>query len=108
MKMKFIDFIIKGKGVITEMLNRKSARIMRGIDQAIACAQDNADEAREKAESILESLGDASGSGDTDKLCDKINSYADAVELAAKWEERTRSYQKMKEALEKEVDVVEE
>ena len=105
--MKRIDAITRCKGVLTEMLNRKSSRVMRQVDQAIDAARDNAQAAREKADEIMDSFGCVAESSQTAQLCGKLNQYKDAIIDAKDWDEVADIFEELKKKLQEDVEVEE-
>lgn len=103
--MKRVNAIIKVKDKITEIFSRKADRILRGVDQAIACAEDNADEAKESAYDIMNTLGDASSKEDSDKLQNLLNKYAEKMEEADRWTAYAKYFKELKDKLNEEVEV---
>jgi len=106
--MKRISYIVNPKGQRTEVIERKESRILRQIDQAIASCEDQASDAEEKAEAIIDSFGAVAGSGDTAKLQDKFNSYCEECEkraLALRYADHLKD---LKKKLNVEIEVTEE
>lgn len=103
--MKRVNAIVKVAGKITEIFTRKTERILRGVDAAIACAKDNADEAREAAYDCMNSLGEFSSKEDSEKLQNKLNEYASKMEEADRWEVYAKYYEQLKEKLNEDVEV---
>lgn len=103
--MKRVNAIVKAVGKISEIFARKADRILRGVDTAIACAKDNADEAREAAYDIMNSLGDASSKEDSSKLQKLLNDYAAKREEADRWDAYAKYYAELKEQLNEDVPV---
>jgi len=102
--MKRINAIIKVKDKITEVFSRKAERVLRGIDAAIACAEDNADEAKDAAYDIMNSLGEASSKDDSSKLQTLLNNYAAKIEESERWAAYAGYYRELKAKLEEEVE----
>jgi len=103
--MKRISYIVNPKGTRSDVVARKEARILRQVDQAIACIEDQASEAHENIENLIDSLGEAGSSADTAKLQEKLNKYC---ELCDKEETAIRyiSYLKhLSKTLDQEVEV---
>ena len=103
--MKRISHIVNPQGPRTEALKRKEERILRQVDQAIAAAEDQAAEAQEQLDSITDSLGSASGAGDTGKLQAAFNKYAQISEEKLAAERCVEHFQALKKALNEEVEV---
>ena len=105
--MKRVNAIVKAVGKISEIFARKADRILRGVETAIACAKDNADEARESAFDLMNSLGDASSKEDSVKLQSILNNYAAKMEEAERWDSYVRYFEQLKEKLNEDVPVEE-
>lgn len=105
--MKRVNAIVKCVGKITEVFSRKADRLLRGVDSAIASAKDSADEAREAAYDLMNSLGDASSKEDSAKLQNILNQYAQKREEADRWENYAKYFEELKKALEEDVPVEE-
>ena len=103
--MKRINAIIKVKDKITEMFTRKADRVLRGIDTAIACAEDSADEATDAAYELMNSLGEASSKEDSAKLQEVLNKYAAKMEEADRWKKYAQYFKDLKVKLNEEVEV---
>ena len=106
--MKRIDAISRCKGIIAEVLNRKSARIMRQIDQAIDMAKDKAQECAESADEIMNSFGKYSESSQISALQGRINDYIDKVKEGKDWEETATILEGLTAKLQEDVEVVED
>lgn len=106
--MKRIDAITRCKGILSEVLNRKSARILRQVDQAIDMAKDSAEEAREAADEIMNSLGESAESSQTSDLLCKLNAYKDKIAEAKGWDEVVTIFEDLKIKLYEDVQVEEE
>lgn len=105
--MKRVNAIVKSAGKISEFFTRKADRILRGVDTAIACAKDNADEAKDAAFDLMNSLGDASSKEDTNKLQNLLNAYAEKMDEAERWDNYARYFEELKAKLNEEVKVEE-
>lgn len=105
--MKRVNAIVKAVGKISEIFTRKADRILRGVETAIACAKDNADEAREAAYDLMNSLGDASSKEDSNKLQEILNNYAAKMEEAERWDGYVRYFEKLKADLNADVPMEE-
>lgn len=105
--MKRVNAIVKAVGKITEVFTRKADRILRGVEAAIACAKDNADEARESAYDIMNSMGDASSKEDSVKLQDLLSNYAAKMEEAERWDKYVTYFEDLKVKLNEEISVEE-
>lgn len=77
--MKRVNFITKNGGVMTEVFDRKAKRIVRQVEQAIDSAKDHASDCKERAEEVMNSLGEVAGSDQTAQLQDKLNDYVEAM-----------------------------
>ena len=106
--MKRIDFISRCKGVLADVLNRKSARIMRQIDQAIDSAKDKAQDCADSAEEIMNSFGKYADAEQTNALQGRINMYIDKMKEGKEWEETATFLAAAKVKLQEEVEVEEE
>lgn len=104
--MKRINHIVNPQGVRSEKLERQADRILRGVDQAIACLEDQVAEADEKAESIIDSLGASSGSGDTASLQEKLNAYVKTTGAKRRYNEAIEDMKCLKDILNKDVEIV--
>lgn len=103
--MKRISFVVNPQGVRSDALTRREERIGRGIEQAIASAQDSAAEAEEKADAIIDDLGKVGGADQTGDLQSKINEYLKAKEMAWAWNRQVEHLNALKTALDEEVEV---
>ena len=104
--MKRIDVILKGKcSKISGLFQRKSARILRNVDQAIAFAEDQVDAAKERKESILNSLADVADADHTSACADTINEYVEAVTQIKEWEDTVTILEGLKKELNEEVEL---
>lgn len=103
--MKRISYVVNPQGVRSDALTRREERIGRGIDQAIASAQDSAAEAEEKADALIDELGTVGGADQTGDLQSKINAYLKAKETAWAWNRQVEHLNALKVALNKEIDV---
>lgn len=102
--MKRVNAITKGKAsCITELIDRKAKRIMRGVDQAIDCASDKIDECNDAAEEIINSFATCAGSDETAALNTRINAYLDKVAEAEKWAAQVERLKVLKDKLNAEV-----
>lgn len=107
--MKRVEAIAKGKAsCITDLLNRKAKRIMRGVEQAIDYAADKVEEYNDLVEKAINDLASAAESGMSDALQCKINKYADFVGTKEGWESQLARLKDLKKALEADVKVDEE
>ena len=106
--MKRISYIVNPKGQRTEVIERKESRILRQIDQAIASCEDQASDAEEKAEAIIDSLGTVASSGDTAKLQEKFTHYCEECENKAAALRYVEYLKDLKKKLNAEVKVTEE
>ena len=103
--MKRISFVVNTQGVRSEALTRREERIRRGVDQAIAAAQDSADEAEEQANAIIDELGKVGEKDQTGDLQNKINQYLDAKETAWSWKRQVEHLNALKAALDEDIEV---
>ena len=107
--MKRVNAIAKGKATcITDLLNRKANRIMRGVEQAIDFAADKIEDCKEAAESVINSLGEVADSGMTATLQSRINDYCNKIAQAEEWEAQLARLKDLKKKLEADVKVEEE
>lgn len=107
MKVKRINAITRSLGVISEVLDRKAARIKRGVEQAQADALDNEANCREEALEIVNGLGEVAGAKDTAELQESINNYLQKVQEADDWAAVAKKLEGLKAVLEEEVEVEE-
>lgn len=107
--MKRVEAIAKGKAsCITDLLNRKAKRIMRGVEQAIDYAADKVEEYNDLIEKAINAFGSVAESGMSDALQCKINKYTDLVGTKEGWEFQLARLKDLKKALEADVKVDEE
>lgn len=107
--MKRVEAIAKGKSsCITDLLNRKAKRIMRGVEQAIDYAADKVEEYKDSIESAINAFAGASESGMSDKLQSYINRYTDLVAAKEGWEAQYKRLTELKAKLEEDVKVDDE
>lgn len=107
--MKRVEAIAKGKAsCITDLLNRKAKRIMRGVEQAIDYAADKVEEYNDLIEKSINAFGEAAESGMSEALQCKINKYADLVGTKEGWEAQLVRLKDLKKTLEADVKVDEE
>lgn len=105
--MKRVNAIVKAVGKITEIFTRRAERILRGVDSAIACAKDNADEAREAAFDLMNSLGEVSSKEDTANLQERLSNYINKMEEAERWDKAAQHLEELKVKLNENVEVEE-
>lgn len=106
--MKKIDANVRGAVQSSEeALARKSARIARNVENAIAFAEDKVDSFKETAEKHLANLGDVADGGQTSACSSVINSYISAVKEMKAWEDTINILKGLKKALNEEVEVEE-
>ncbi len=103
--MKRIDAITRGKGIISEVLNRRSARVMRQLDQAIDAAKDAAQDHRDAADAVMNSLGESAEGSQTDALMRKFNKYIDEMGEVEAAENTAKILTELKKKLQEEVKV---
>lgn len=103
--MKRVNAIVKAVGKITEIFTRRAERILRGVDSAIACAKDNADEAREAAFDLMNSLGEVSSKEDTESLQKRLSNYINKMEEAERWDKAAQHLEELKTKLNEDVEV---
>lgn len=103
--MKRVNAIVKAVGKITEIFTRRAERILRGVDSAIACAKDNADEAREAAFDLMNSLGEVSSKEDTASLQERLSNYINKMEEAERWDKAAKYLEELKVKLNEDVEV---
>lgn len=107
--MKRIDCIIKGKASkITDILSRKSKRIMRGVETAIDYAADKVEEYNDLQEKAIDQLGCAAESGMSDALQSRINCYLDMARNKEEWQNQLSRLKDLKAKLEEDVELAEE
>ena len=106
MKTKRINAITKNLGgVLAEVLDRKAARIKRGVEQAQADALDSAANCREEAMEIVNGLGEVAGAKDTPALQCNLNKYLEKVAEAEEWDAVVKRLEALKGILEEEVEI---
>lgn len=106
--MKRITAIIKGKvEAIPGVLDRKSNRIIRAVEQARDCALDSAESCKEEAEAIIDGLGEVAGQSDTEKLQEKLNEYANKLMEAEDWERMASKFDQLRLKLTEDVKLEE-
>jgi len=106
MKTKRINAITKNLGgVLAEVLDRKAARIKRGVEQAQADALDNAANCREEAMEVINNLGEVAGAKDTPALQGALNKYLEKVAESEQWDKVSDRLEALKGILEEEVEV---
>lgn len=104
--MKKIDVILKDKcSLISGLFQRKSARILRNVEQAIAFAEDKVDAFKEKKEEVLKSLAGVADADHTSECSDVINSYIDTVREIRQWQEAVEILNDLKAELLEEVEL---
>ena len=107
-KMKRIDAIIKGKAsCLTDFLGRKSARILRNIESAIAQSEDEIEALKEKADSTINALADVAEASQTSSCATVLNNYVDIIKDVHAWEETLEALHGLKERLNEEVELKE-
>ena len=105
MKTKIINAITRSLGVLAEVIDRKAARINRGVEQAQADALDNAATCREEAMEIVNGFGAVAGAKDTEALNDSINKYLSKIQEAEDWDAVAKKLENLKGVLQEEVEV---
>lgn len=104
--MKRIDAIVKGAGsLVSNIINRKSQRILRGVEQAIAFAEDKVDYYTDSSEELINSLAEVSGADDSSALASRINKYVENMGARKDWEETVSTLKDLKAKLNAEVKV---
>lgn len=107
--MKRVEAIAKGKAsCITDLLNRKAKRIMRGVEQAIDYAADKIEEYSDQVEKVINTFGTVADSGMSDSLQSYINKYCDVVVAKEKWQDQLSRLKDLKAKLEEDVKIEEE
>ena len=101
--MKRIDAIIKCKGVVSEVFNRKAKRIRRAVEQIADAADDKAVEYEEKADELLNRLGDYAGSEQTAGLQDILNKWNCSIQDAKSCRESAKNFRALLKKLDEEV-----
>lgn len=106
--MKKIDAIVRGKAKSSEeALARKSQRIARNVENAIAFAEDKVDTFKETAEQHLSNLGDVADGGQTTACSSVINCYISAVKEMKAWQDTVEILKGLKKSLNEDVEVEE-
>jgi len=105
--MKRVNAIVKAVSKITEIFTRRAERILRGVESGIAYAKDNADEAREAAFDIMNSLGEVSSKEDTANLQERLSNYINKMEEAERWDKAAQHLEDLKVKLNENVEVEE-
>lgn len=107
-KMKRIDAIIKGKAsCLTDFLGRKSARILRNVESAIAQAEDEIETLNVKADSTISDLAGVAEASQTSSCATVLNRYIDTIKDVHAWEETLEILRSLKECLNEEVELKE-
>ena len=108
MPIKRISHIVNPQGgVRSEKLTRMEGRILRGADQAIDSLEDQLLEAEEKAQSIIDTIGQCGGGaeGDTTKLQKKFNDYLAVMSTTRRLKEAIEDAKGLKNILNEEIEV---
>ena len=104
--MKRIDAIAKGKSnQMSSSIERKGARIMRNVEQAVACAEDKLDYLSDKAESLIDSLGGVAEADQTSSCQNTINRYIDTIKEYNDWKETLEILHELRSKLDEEVEL---
>ena len=82
----------------------KNSALCKKVD-AIADALDNSVACKEEAMEIINGLGEIAGARDTEALADALNSYAEKMEEADRWEALAKRFDTLKATLEEEVEI---
>ena len=107
--MKRIDAIAKGKSTqMSSSIERKGARIMRNVEQAISYAEDRVEYLEDKAEGLIDSLGNYAEAEQTASCQSTINRYVDTTKELLDWRETLNALNSLKKKLGEEVQIVEE
>ena len=102
--MKRIDYIVKGvKGVLSETFNFREKKVRRAIDEAIDNADEQAYDARRKAEDVINSIKDVAD--DKQKIVVKLNQYIIYRQDADGYAKSKEYLEDMKKMLDEEVEV---
>lgn len=101
--MRRIDAITRCKDVLAEVLNRKSARILRIIDEHIDSAKASAHEYQDQAEDLMYSLGSYASTEQAGNLDDKLSEYSGLIEKAEDRKREAERFIALKEKLLEEV-----
>lgn len=105
-KVKRINLIVKGKGLISEMLRIKQNKIERAIESAIDRAEEESIDAENRVLSLIEKLGESTDS--STKINEVINEICVAMDDATEWQTRKQQVERLKKMLNEEVDVITE
>lgn len=104
-KVKRLNLIVKGKGLVSEMLRLKQNKINRAIESAIDKAEEEALDAENKVISLLEKLGNSTDSSTSINAV--INEICTTMDDAETWRIRKKQVEQLKEMLNEEVEVEE-
>ena len=105
-KVKRINLIVKGKGLISEMLRIKQNKIERAIESAIDRAEEESIDAENRVLSLIEKFGESTDS--STKINAVINEICVAMDDATEWQTRKQQVERLKKMLNEEVDVITE
>lgn len=104
-KVKRLNLIVKGKGLVSEMLRLKQNKINRAIESAIDKAEEEALDAENKVISLLEKLGNSTDNSASINAV--INEICKTMDDAENWRIRKKQVEQLKEMLNEEVEVEE-
>lgn len=98
---KRINLIVKGKGLISEMLQIKERKIRRALSSAIDIAEEN----KIKAQDNILTLANDLGKAETDKeMTEVINKIFEEYDKIESYNNRTNQVKDLMKILEEEVD----
>lgn len=102
--MKRIDYIVKGvKEVLSGTFNFREKKVRRAIDEAIDNADEQAYDARRKAEEVINSIKDVAD--DKQKIVVKLNQYIIYRQDADGYAKSKEYLEDVKKMLDEEVEV---
>lgn len=104
--MKRVNFIVRGKGVLTNMLDRNIARINRAVKSAIGSVNDDIDELDTKIEDAINDLG--KDPKDSDAVNQTIDHYIALYSDRKVAHEALEALEALKAKLDEDVEVEEE
>lgn len=105
MKKKRINLIVKGKGLISEMLQIKERKIRRTLSSAIDIAEENKIKAQDNILSLTNELGKA----ETDEqMTNVINNIFEEYDKIESYTNRVEQVKDLLKLLEEEVEESEE
>lgn len=99
--MKRINAIVKGKGIVNEILQIREKKIKRAVESAIDYAQEQQLDADTRALKAITLMGE--NADNPENLKNYINQYCQAIDDRKDWETKEEQVKLLKKKLDEEV-----